>query len=84
MGYHAKKIERGTIGEFSKIREEFLEAEDAFDQDNKIMLLVELSDLLGAIEEYCLSTHNISIDSIIKMKDATKRAFLDGTRHPRT
>lgn len=83
MGYHTKEIERGVIGEFSKIREEFLEAEDAFEQDNKIMLLVELSDLLGAIEEYCLRTHNISIDSILKMKDATKRAFTDGTRQPR-
>ena len=30
MGYHNKYIERGKFGEFSKIREEFLEAEDAF------------------------------------------------------
>jgi phosphoribosyl-ATP pyrophosphohydrolase len=82
MGYHNKYIERGKFGEFSKIKEEFLEAEDALEQGNNIMLLVELSDLIGAIEGYCIK-HNIKLEDLIKMKEATKRAFNDGTREPR-
>jgi phosphoribosyl-ATP pyrophosphohydrolase len=83
MGYHNKEIERGKFGKFSKIKEEFLEAEDALEQNNTIMLLVELSDLIGAIEGYCLKNHNISIDDLLKMKEATKKAFNNGTRNSR-
>ena len=79
MGYHKIKIKKGELGKFSKIKEEFLEAEDAHEQDNKVMLLLELSDLLGAIEKYA-STYNISLDDLIKMKNATESAFQDGTR----
>ena len=46
------------------------------------MLLVELSDLLGAIEGYC-EKHNMKLEDLIKMKEATKRAFNDGTRKAR-
>ncbi len=83
MGYHLNEIPRGIYGEFSKIREEFLEAEDAIEQGNKVMLLVELADLVGAIEGFCLN-HNITLEDLIKMKEATKRAFNDGTRSART
>ncbi len=79
MGYHKTKIEKGVLGEFSKIREEFLEAEDALEQDNKVMMLVELCDLIGAIEAYS-EKHNMSLNDLITMKDATKSAFLDGSR----
>lgn len=47
------------------------------------MLLVELADLIGAIEGYC-TKHNITLDDLITMKEATKRAFSDGTRGTRT
>lgn len=83
MGYHKNEIERGKFGKFSKIKEEFLEAEDAHQQDNKVMLLVELSDLIGAIEQYCTINYNISLNDLITMKDATKNAFSDGTRKSR-
>ena len=76
MGYHLTEIERGEYGEFSKIR-------DAIEQVNKVMLLVELADLIGAIEGYC-TKHNITLDDLITMKEVTKRAFSDGTRTPRT
>ena len=82
MGYHLTEIERGTFGEFSKIKEEFLEAEDALLQGNKVMALIELSDLIGAIEAYCCK-HNITLEDLIKMKEATGRAFNDGTRTAR-
>ena len=79
MGYHNKIIPKGVLGEFSKIREEFLEAENAIEQDNKVMILIELSDLLGAIEQYT-AKYNITLEDLIIMKEATKRAFKDGSR----
>lgn len=80
MGYHKNKIPKGILGEFSKIKEEFLEAEDAIEQSNNIMLLVELSDLIGAIESYCENNHNITLEDLLIMNKATKNAFKDGTR----
>ena len=47
-GYHLSKIERGKYGERSKILEEMAEVEDAHRQGNSIMLMLELSDLVGA------------------------------------
>lgn len=83
MGYHLKEIERGKFGTFSKIREEFEEAQDAIDQNNPIMLLVELADMIGAIEAFAETQFNIMPEELNNMKEATKRAFLDGTRTSR-
>jgi hypothetical protein len=79
MGYHVAKIPRGEFGEFSKIEEEFLELKDAHDQGNSVMLLCEMSDLLGAIEAYA-ANWGISLNKLILMKEATARAFKDGSR----
>jgi hypothetical protein len=51
-GYHINKIPKGTIGEFSKVVEEFLEFEDSMEQSSSVMALVELSDLVGAVGEF--------------------------------
>lgn len=80
MGYHLRKIEKGVYGEPSKIREEFEEFEEALEQGNHIMALVELSDLLGAIEAYTDKHHHIRLRELIVMKEATNRAFSDGSR----
>lgn len=47
-GYHIKFINKGVLGFFSKIEEEFNEFKDAHEQKSTIMELVELSDLIGA------------------------------------
>lgn len=78
-GYHTTEIPKGKIGEFSKIEEEFLEAKDALQQENPIMVLLELSDMLGAIEEY-IKKYNITLRDLAKMKAATIKAFEDGVR----
>jgi hypothetical protein len=83
-GYHINKIDKGVIGEISKIREEFEEFIDAIQQYNKIMALVELSDLIGAIEAYTKKHHNITLDDLNIMKNATKRAFESGERRNNT
>jgi hypothetical protein len=51
-GYHLTEIKRGEYGELSKVAEEVLEAIDAQDQANPVMVLIELSDAIGAIEGY--------------------------------
>ena len=84
MGYHLSKINRGNYGEFSKIKEETEELEDSIKQNNKIMQLVELSDLIGAIEGFLNNNFaGIYLEDLIIMKDATKKSFKDGTRKSR-
>ncbi len=80
MGYHKTIIKKGVLGEFSKIKEEFDELTDAFEQGDKILQLCELSDLLGAIEEYSESKLNMSLNDLIKFSDKTKSAFKENKR----
>lgn len=79
MGYHKTEISKGTLGEFSKIKEEFLEFTDAVEQENPILQLVELSDMLGAIEFY-IKKYNITLQDLINMSELTKSTFTDGRR----
>ena len=79
-GYHLRKIEKGVLGEASKITEEYEEFLDAKDQKNPVMELVELSDMLGAIEAYTKRKYGITLDSLTRMTRATQRAFRNGHR----
>ena len=79
-GYHNKYIAKGVFGEFSKVSEEWQELLDAREQSNPIMELCEISDLVGALESYVKKKHNITLEEILRMKDATKRAFENGHR----
>ena len=79
-GYHLTEIKRGEVGEFSKIVEEFNELQDAHCQNSPIMELVEISDLIGAIELYTTNKYNITLAQVLRMKDATERAFKNGYR----
>ena len=82
MSYHLKEIPKGVLGEFSKLIEEFEECKDSFEQGNKIMLLVELSDFLGAMEHYLKKNYGetITIADLLEMTKATNRAFNSGHR----
>lgn len=79
MSYHIKPITKGKYGTFSKLKEEMEEIEDALEQENPIMVLVELSDLVGAIEGYANSM-GFTLGDITRMSEATKRAFRSGGR----
>ena len=80
IGYHLYNIPKGELGERSKIVEEFKEWQDACEQHCKIMELVELSDLVGAIDLYVNNYYNLTLDDLIKMKEITERAFENGRR----
>ena len=81
-GYHTRYIEKGELGCFSKIREEFEELQDAYEQGDKIMQLCELSDLVGAIRHYAetLSGGRIDLQELISFNEKTERAFKSGRR----
>lgn len=50
MEFHKRKIPKGSYGELSKIVEEVEEALDADEQGLRLMLLLELSDIIGAVD----------------------------------
>lgn len=82
-GYHLRDIKRGVYGEASKITEEHEEFVESLEQKNPIMALVELSDLIGAIEAYSKKHYNITLDDLLVLKEATRRAFANGSRYSR-
>lgn len=83
-GYHLSEIPRGEFGEPSKIIEEAMELADAHSQGARIMALVELSDLVGAVEGYLRRHHpGSSLDDLITMAAITGRAFKNGHRSAR-
>lgn len=79
-GYHLNEIPKGELGKASKIREEFLEFEDALEQKCPPMAILELADLIGAIEAYAEQQHNITLEDLLQMSYITKRAFASGDR----
>lgn len=83
MSYHINEIKPGVFGELSKVREEMEEALDAAEQNNPLMVMQELSDMIGAIEAHA-AKHNFTLQDLITMKEATARAFKSGGRKPKS
>lgn len=79
MAYHKVEIQKGVVGEFSKIREEFEELQDAESQECKGLIICELCDLVGAIEEYA-KKYGMTLADLKQFSDMTKSAFLEGKR----
>lgn len=83
-GYHIRDIERGELGEPSKIIEELQEFLDALEQNSSVMALVELSDLIGAIRLYLARHHpSITLNDLVCFSTITERAFTSGARQSR-
>jgi phosphoribosyl-ATP pyrophosphohydrolase len=82
MGYHLSHIPKGVYGHLSKIEEEVAELKDAAAQNNRVMIAVELADLVGAIEGYLERTFGskINLSDLVKMSEATRRAWRAGDR----
>jgi hypothetical protein len=80
-GYHITTIPKGVVGESSKILEEVLELQDAELQNASVMALVELSDMIGAVELYLDRHHpSVTLEDLIIMSRITQRAFRNGYR----
>ncbi len=80
-GYHINRIEKGVLGEASKIKEEMDEFLDSIDQDARIMQLVELSDMVGAITAYLEKYFpGMALPDLVTMDRITHRAFVNRHR----
>jgi phosphoribosyl-ATP pyrophosphohydrolase len=79
--YHKNIIQKGEYGHFSKIIEEFQELIDANKQKDKILEIIELSDLIGSIEGYIEKKYNnLTLEDLIKFSYKTKESFKTGKR----
>ena len=78
-GYHVRPIAKGVYGEPSKIREELEELEDALEQGNRIMALVELSDLYGALKAVAENL-GATMSEVRIMAEKTSEVFRKGGR----
>lgn len=63
--FHKKEITKGIYGELSKIQEELDEAMDAVEQNQELMLLIELSDIIGAVEGVA-KKYNFTIEQLLQ------------------
>lgn len=80
-GYHVDEIEKGEYGTSSKILEEVNELIDAEKQGSKILALVELSDIVGAIIGYLEVNHpDFTVGDVLTMARITERVFKNGHR----
>jgi len=80
MGYHKTTIIKGEPGEFSKINEEFQELFDAYEQDDKILMICEMTDLIGAIQLFAEQNFNLTIEDLVKFSNKTIESFKEGKR----
>lgn len=81
VGYHLSKIEKGALGELSKVREELDELFDAEAQEARIMQLCEAADLVGALRAWLRKYHyDVTLEDLVKMADLNERAFRSGRR----
>jgi hypothetical protein len=81
MGYHVSTISSGVLGEASKIQEELNELVDAENQGVRVLMLCELSDIVGAVDAYLEKYFpGFDIHDLVDMAMLTKSAFKDGER----
>lgn len=73
FSWHNRKIKKGSYGELSKIEEELDEAREALEQGNKLMFLIELSDVIGAVEGV-IQKHGLSLNDLIKFSNKVKES----------
>lgn len=73
QGYHLAIIPQGEYGEVSKVIEEIHEAMDAYNQGNTVMCLVELSDVVLAMEGVTLKYRNAKLDTIFLPEEITDK-----------
>jgi phosphoribosyl-ATP pyrophosphohydrolase len=79
MGYHIRHINKGTLGQVSKLQEELEELVDAEEQGIRIMAMCELADIYGALQAMA-DKYGLTMADLKSMADATARAFKDGSR----
>ena len=81
--WHIVKIVKGELGSLSKIKEELDEAYDAEKQGQDLMLMFELSDIIGACG-LVAEKYGMTLDQLVKFsKLRSKVAIADEIRKAR-
>lgn len=73
FNWHNRLIKKGVYGEFSKVIEEVEEAKEALEQNNRLMYLIELSDIIGAIEKIA-ENHSLTLEDLINFSNKVKES----------
>jgi len=76
MKFHKAIIQKGIYGELSKIKEELDEAFDAESQNQDLMLLIELSDIIGAVEGVS-KKYGFTIEQLIKFAKLRSKVAIE-------
>jgi hypothetical protein len=80
-GYHLRKFLKSPYATSGKILEEALELMEAEEQGVRVMSLIELCDLVGAIRGYMTKNFpDIDWKDLTAMSEVTERAFRNGHR----
>ena len=80
-GYHLEKIAKRRFGSLGKIQEEVEELMDAESQGSRVMILVEMSDLYGAMQGYLEENYpGFTMEDLKTFSSITQRAFKNGHR----
>lgn len=72
--FHVMPVRQGTYGELSKIQEELDEALDAETRGQKLLLMIELSDIIGAVAGVA-ERHGYSLDDLIQFSELRRNVF---------
>ena len=70
--FHNRPIFKGEYGKLSKIEEELDEARDAAEQGIDLMVLVELSDIIGAVAGVAEQQYGMSLDQLVKFSEKVR------------
>lgn len=73
FNWHNREIKKGIYGEFSKVEEEVDEAKEALEQNNHLMYLIELSDIIGAIEKIA-ENYGLTLKDLINFSNKVKES----------
>ena len=76
MKFHKAIIQKGIYGELSKIKEELDEAFDAESQNQDLMLLIELSDIIGAVEGVS-KKYGFTIEQLMKFAKLRSKVAIE-------
>lgn len=67
FSFHKRPIvPEGVLGEFSKIEEEVDEMREALEQKNRVLVLIEMLDLLGAVDLYAQKQYNLTLREMVE------------------
>lgn len=70
--FHERKVRAGTYGELSKIQEELDEAIDAEEQGIDLLVLIELSDIIGAVAGVAEEKYGFTLEGLIKFSERVR------------